>query len=100
MKFTKGGEQNFSTEVFRITKVIERRPRLVYELEDLNKTSIEGQFYGEVLTPVRISKETSYKIDKILYKRVRRGIKKYLVRWRGYSKDFDCWIPASCVKDI
>jgi len=44
MKFAKGGEQTFSTEIFRITKVIEREPRPVYELEDLNKTPIEGQF--------------------------------------------------------
>jgi len=44
MKFAKGGEQTFSTEIFRITKVIERRPRPVYELEDLNKSPIQGQF--------------------------------------------------------
>ena len=30
MKFAKGGEQTFSTEIFRITKVIERKPRPVY----------------------------------------------------------------------
>jgi len=42
MKFAKGGEQTFSTEIFRITKVIEREPRPVYELGDLNKTPIEG----------------------------------------------------------
>jgi len=40
MKIAKGGEQTFSTEIFRITKDIERRPRTVYELEDLNKTPI------------------------------------------------------------
>jgi len=56
MKFAKGGEQNFSTEIFRITKVKERRPRPVYEPEDLNKTPTEGQFYGEELIPVRNSK--------------------------------------------
>jgi len=78
MKFAKGGEQTFSTEIFLVSKVKERRPRPVYELEDLNETLIEGQFYAEELTPVRISKETSYKIDKILYKRVRRG--KFTVR--------------------
>ena len=59
MKFAKGGEQTFSTEIFRITKVIERLQRPVCELEDLNKTPIEGQFYAEELTPVRISKETT-----------------------------------------
>jgi len=55
MTFAKGGEKNFSTQIFRITKVIERRPRPVYELEDLNKMPIEGQFYGEEMTPIRIS---------------------------------------------
>jgi len=70
-KFAKDGEQTYSTEIFRITKFIERRPRPVYELEDLNKTPIEGQFYVEEHTPVRISIETTYKIDKILEKRVR-----------------------------
>jgi len=100
MKFAMGGEQTFSTEIFRITKVIERRPRPVYEFEDLNKTAIEGQFYAEELTPVRITEETAYKIDKILDKMVKRGIREYLVRWKSYSKDFDTWVPASSVKDI
>ena len=38
-KFAKGGEQTFSTQIFRIKKVTELRPRPAYELEDLNKTS-------------------------------------------------------------
>jgi len=98
MKFAKSAEQNFSTEIFRIAKVIDRRPRPLYELEDLNGTPIKGQFYQEELTLVRVTRCTVYKIDKILYKRVRRGILEYLVRWRGYSKDFDSLVPASSVK--
>jgi len=98
IKFAKGYEQNFSTEIFRIAKVIERSPRPVYELEDLNKTPIDGQFYQKELTTVSVTCRTQYKIDKILEKSVRRGIAEYLIRWRGYSKDFDSWIPASSVK--
>jgi len=36
---------------------------------------------------------TVYKIEIILDKRVRPGNLEYLVRWRGYSGDFDSWIP-------
>jgi len=100
MKFAKGGEQYFSTEIFRIAKVMERRPRPVFELEDLNRKPIDGQFYQEELNPVRVTKSTVYKIDKIFYERVGRGIREYLVPWRGYSRDFDSWIRASSVKDF
>jgi hypothetical protein len=37
MKFAKGSEQNYSTEVFRIIKVIRRTPRPVYKMENLNQ---------------------------------------------------------------
>ena len=65
IKFAKGSEQNYTDEIFRIVKVIPRTPRPVYELEDLNGTLTEEQFYVEELTPVRITKRSVYKIDKI-----------------------------------
>ena len=46
-KFAKSAEQNYSTEILRIVKVIHRSPRPVYELEVLNKQLIEGQFDHE-----------------------------------------------------
>jgi len=100
MKFAKASEQNFSTEILGICKIIYRTPRPVYELEDLNKSPIDGLFYGEELTPVRISKRTVYQIDKILKRRRRRGILEYLVSWRCYPSSFGSWVPASEVKDI
>jgi hypothetical protein len=42
MRFAKESEQNYSTEIFRIRKVIERRLRPVYELHDFNDTPIDG----------------------------------------------------------
>ena len=67
----------------------------MFELEDLRAREIEGQFYSEEFVPVHVTKQTTYKIDKILDKRVRRGILEYLVRWRGYGEDFDSWVPAT-----
>ena len=34
-KYFKGGEQNYMTEIFRISKVVRRFQRPVYELQDL-----------------------------------------------------------------
>ena len=63
-------EQNFSTEIFTFAKVIEKRPRAIYELKDLNATTLDGQFNREELTPVLVMDRTVYKIDKILDRRV------------------------------
>jgi hypothetical protein len=58
-------------------------------LEDLKGTLIEGQFYGKELTPVRVTKRSIYKIDKILDKWYNNGILEYLLHWKGYRRDFD-----------
>jgi hypothetical protein len=91
MKFATAADHNFSTEIYRIIKIMDRRP--VYELEDLNCTPIHGQFDQVELTHIRITSRTTYKDDKILDKRVRRGIRECVVRWRGYKQDFDTWVP-------
>jgi hypothetical protein len=62
----KVGEHIYTTEVFRILKVVQMTPRPVYELEDFLRRQIDGQFYTEEFRPVRITKRTSYNIDKIL----------------------------------
>jgi hypothetical protein len=72
----------------------------VYEQEDLNRNVTDGQFYKKELTPFRITKHTTFKFDKILSTRVRRGIREYLVRWKGYGPDFERWINAALVTNI
>ena len=74
MMFAKGAEQNFSTSIFRIAKLLERHPRTIYVLVELNEAPIEGQPYRYELIPVRISKQRVYKILTVLDKRVRCGI--------------------------
>jgi hypothetical protein len=42
IKFAKGGEQNYTTEIFQIQKVVPRTPRPVYDLVDLLDKHMEG----------------------------------------------------------
>jgi hypothetical protein len=44
VKFAKGYEQTFSTEIFMVVKVILRTPQPIFELTDLQDRSIEGKF--------------------------------------------------------
>jgi ''chromo'' (CHRromatin Organisation MOdifier) domain. len=99
-QFAKGGEQNNTTEVFRINKVLCRAPRPFYELQDLLGKHVDSQFYAEELRPVRVTKTTTYATDKVLDTRLRAGILEYLVRWIRYSSAFDSWINASSVKNV
>ena len=89
LKFSKGGEQNYTTDIFKTNKVVCINPRPVYELVDLQGRQTNGQFYAVELSPVLIAKCTTYKTDKILKNGARRCILEYLVRWRSYSADVD-----------
>jgi len=66
IKFAKVYEQIFSTDIFRVVKVIRCVPQLVYELSDLQDRPIEGQFYNYELAKVTVSNKTEFTIDKIV----------------------------------
>lgn len=100
LKFAKGYEQTYSTEIFRVVKVIRRIPQPVYEVEDLRSQPIEGQFYNYELVKITVSPDTEFQIDKILRSRTKGGIKQHLVKWRGYHEKFSSWVNASDIKRI
>jgi len=98
--FAKGYEQTFSTEIFKVVKVITCVPQPVYELSDLQDRSIEGRFYSFELCKVTVSPETAFKIDKIVRTRNKNGIKQHFVKWKGYDSTFNSWVKASDIKKI
>ena len=66
-----------------------RDPHPVYELQDLLGKHIGGQFYADELSPVHITKTTTYATDKILRTRLNDGILEYFVRWKGSVPEFE-----------
>ena len=92
--FDKGYTPNWSEEVFTVDKIQYTNP-ITYKLKDLRGEDIQGSFYELELLE---AKQDVFRIDKI----IRRDYKKKqaLVSWKGYSDDFNSWIPIKDLKNI
>ena len=95
-KFSRGYEEGFKEEVFRINNISTRLPFPLYILETYDKDEvISGKFYEFELTPVE---KEYFQIEKILETKGKGRNKQYLVKWRGYNKSQ--WIKHSDLKPI
>ena len=76
----------WSEELFKIHS-INKSNVITYKIKDLNDNIIYGTFYEKELQKTKNTSEV-YIIEKI----IRKNKNKYLVKWRGYSNDFNSWI--------
>ena len=80
------GNIKWSEELFKIHS-INRSNVITYRIKDLNDEIIEGIFYQQELQKTKNTSQV-YIIEKI----IRKNKDKYLVKWRGYSNDFNSWV--------
>ena len=80
--------------MFTIDEIQHTNP-ITYKIKDLNDEEIQGSFYEPELLK---AKQDVFRIDKIL----RRDYKKKmaLVKWKGYSDNFNSWIPFWDLKHV
>jgi transposase InsO family protein len=97
--FQKGYLPNWSEEVFRVARVIYRRP-VVYSLIDLEGEPIRGVFYAPELQLVKGYDEEVLPLD-VLRKKVNKktGEREVLIHHRGYPKDSLKWIAEKDLID-
>ncbi len=93
--FSKSYEGNFTNETFKISKVLNTVPP-TYKVKDFNGEEILGSFYAEQLSRFN-NVDNEWEIEEILKRRTRNGRKEVLIKWKGYSGDFNSWIPSSAV---
>ena len=87
--FAKGYTQNWSEEVFVVSKIKNTVP-WTFVISDLNGEPITGSFYEKELQKTSQEKFTIEKVIK------RKG-DKLCVKWKGYDNSFNSWIDK---KDI
>ena len=95
--FDKGYTEQWTEELFTISQVHLTNPP-VYSVKDFKNEEILGRFYAQELQKVENKKE--FLIEKILGSRKQGRRKEVLVKWVGYDKSFNSYIPASEVKHI
>lgn len=77
--FEKGYTPNWSTELFRIVRVLPTEP-VTYRLVDLNDEEVKGCFYQHELQQTKLT--DVYLVEKA----IRRKGNKVLVKWLGFDK--------------
>ena len=87
--FEKGYTTRWTEEIFTIVKVKHTSP-VTYKIADLYGEEIQGTFYEPELQK---TSQQLFRIEKV----IKRGKKKSLVKWKGYSDDFNSWVDN---KDI
>ena len=92
--FDKGYTPNWTEELFTIDKIQYTNP-ITYELKDLNNEEIKGSFYEPELLK---AKQDVFRNDKVIRSDYKK--KQALVKWKGYSDDFNSWIPFRDLKDM
>ena len=92
--FDKGYTQNWSEEVFRVTKIKSTVP-WTFVISDLNGEPITGGFYEKEFQK---TDQQKFRIEKVIK---RKGNKLY-VKWKRYDSSFNNWINKKrpCIKMI
>ncbi|XP_070163543.1 uncharacterized protein [Polyergus mexicanus] len=88
--FEKGFTPNWTTEIFRITKIQRTNP-VTYLLKDSRGEPIAGGFYEHEL--LRVGDPDVYLVEKVL----RRKDDKIYVKWLGMDESHNSWINKTAV---
>jgi chromodomain-containing protein len=93
-----GYRPHYSDEIFLVDRVREKTGfRTMYYLKSLSGEPILGGMYAEELQSVVYTPSEYTTIEKIVRKKRIKGKLHYLVKWQGFPKSDNSWIPATNV---
>lgn len=72
---------------------------VLYTLANLKNKKVPGHFYrSELVKGKKPTENDIYSVEKVLKRRTKNGIKESYVKYLGYNKTFNEWIPDSNFK--
>jgi hypothetical protein len=82
-KFSRGFDQTWTEEVFKVVGRFRQQNINQYNLQDVKGEEIKGNFYEGELQKVALPE--IFPVEKVLRTKTVRGKKKYLVKYLGYN---------------
>ena len=94
-QFQRAYDSKWTGEIFKVSRMYMRQDQPIYKLVDWYDKPLKGSFYQNELQKVDVSVEDMFKIEKVIKYKGKGKRKEALVRWLGWPKHFDSWIPAT-----
>ena len=91
--FQRSHDEKWTREIFLVRQAFSRLGIRKYRLTDLDSEDITGSFHEAELQKVSYSKDVEYEIEQVIRERGTQS----LVKWKGWPKKFNSWIPS---KDV
>ncbi len=97
----------FSREIFKVVGVNRSQKVPMFRLEDLRKGRnaksklVDGGFYPWELQIVPYEPKELFEVEKIIGRKVLRGVRMVKVKWKGYNqRGFSSWLPESDLQQV
>ena len=97
--FERAYNYHWTGEIFIVSERYHKQGIAKYKLKDWDNESVSGAFYNNELQKVDVTEDSTFKIEKILGRRTRNGVREVKVKWYLWPSKFDSWIPQSNVQD-
>ena len=91
--FEKGYTQTYSSEIYEVAERLKHIEPIQYRLKSLNGQMVKGKFYPQELINVTYNPDQTYPVEKVLAKEKRNGVPYVKVKWLGWDKSYNSWIP-------
>lgn len=98
--FRKEYNESTGARVYSIDQRFSPGQNHLYKVRDDRGNILPGRFRENQLEPVHIDADTVWRIEKIVGRRVRGGIRQLKIRWLDHSADYDSWEPADQIRNL